>query len=242
MPDRLRALIVDDEPIARRTLRLLLESDPDVSLLGECADALDAAERLTRERPDVVFLDVQMPGVDGFELLERVGVETIPVVVFVTAHDRHAVRAFDVAATDFLLKPFDDDRFAATMRRVKAALGRPAPAGDGSATTFLRRFVVRAANRMTIVNAEEVDWIEAADYYACLHVGSKSYLVRQTMAELERGLDPAQFFRVHRSRILNLAHVAEVVMVAKGEYAAVTTGGTHVRIGRGRLDALQRRL
>jgi two-component system LytT family response regulator len=243
MPSPLRALVVDDEPIARRTLRLLLAQDPEVELIGEC-DAVEAAERIPRERPDLVFLDVQMPELDGFQLLERVGIETIPAVVFVTAYDRHALRAFDVAAADYLLKPFDDERFAATLRRVKTALAAArAEAGkDGTPTAFLRRFVVRNADRLVVVSADDVDWIEAADYYSCLHVGSKTHLVRQTMIELERRLDPRRFFRLHRSRIVNLERVREVVPLDKGEYVTVLTDGAQVRVGRGRLEELQRRL
>lgn len=238
MADRIRTLLVDDEPIARRTLRLLLEPDPDIEVIGEC-DGVGALERIPRDRPDLVFLDVQMPGVDGFDLLDRVGIETVPAVVFVTAHERHALRAFDVEAVDYLLKPFDDDRFATTLRRAKSALrGSAARAGE----TYLRRLVVRLADRTTVVNVDDVDWIEAADYYACLHAGGEAHLVRRTMADLERGLDPDRFFRVHRSAIVRLARVREVRADGAGEHAVVLHDGTTIRLAQGKVRELERKL
>jgi two-component system LytT family response regulator len=161
-----------------------------------------------------------MPELNGFELLGQVGIETVPAVVFVTAHDRHALKAFEVDAVDFLLKPFDDERFAAAMRRVRAALaGAAGPA-------YLRRFVVRTGERIAVLDAHSVDWIEAADYYASLHVGDRTYLVRQTMSELARALDPAQFFRLQRSAIVNLDRVREIAPLAGGEHAVVLADGT----------------
>jgi two-component system LytT family response regulator len=247
--DVIRALVVDDEPIARRTLRLLLERDPDIELIADC-DSTAAVPIIEEDRPDLLFVDVQMPGLDGFQLLERIGIETVPAVVFVTAFDQHALRAFEVAAVDYLLKPFDDERFAVTMRRVKSALASaPPPAAAREATAsgeglarYARRLVIRQGDRLTIVRVEDVDWIEAADYYACLHVGAKTHLLRQTMAELERSLDPARFFRLHRSAIVNLERIHELVPHTKGEYAAILEGGASLRVGRGRFEELQRRL
>ena len=244
MPSPIRALVVDDEPIARRTLRLLLAEDPDVELIGEC-EATEAARLIPEQRPDLLFLDVQMPELDGFSLLERVGIEAVPAVVFVTAHDRHALRAFDVDAVDFLLKPFDDRRFAEAMRRVKVALAgsRDNVAASGAgAKPYARRFVVRLAGRITVVQAADIDWIEAADYYACLHVGDKSYLLRQTMHDLEGSLDPAQFFRIHRSAIVNVDRVRDLVPGAGGQSATVCLDGARLRMARGRLSELRRRL
>lgn len=241
MADAIRALIVDDEPIARRTLRLLLEREEGFELIGAC-DGVEALAAIPRERPDLVFLDVGMPGVDGFELLERIGVETVPAVVFVTAHERHALRAFDVDAVDFLLKPFDDPRFATMLRRVRASLARGKPDAAGEAPRHLRRIVVRLGDRITVVNVDEIEWIESADYYACLHVGERTHLVRRTMADLDRGLDPRRFFRVHRSAIVHLARVRDVVGDAAGEHRVRLRGGASLPIARGRLRALQRRL
>jgi len=232
----IRTLIVDDEPIARRTLRLLLDPDPDIVVIGEC-DGVGALDLIPRERPALVFLDIQMPEIGGFDLLDRVGVETIPAVVFVTAHAQHALRAFDVDAVDYLLKPFDDRRFEATLRRVKASLAAGSAAGG-----HLRRLVVRLADRTTVVDVDDLDWIEAADYYACLHVGTDTHLVRRTMADLERALDPARFFRVHRSAIVNLARVRDVEGDGAGEHRVVLRDGTSLRLAHGRLRTLQQRL
>ena len=251
---KVRTLVVDDEPIARRTLCLLLARDPEVELVGAC-DAVAAIEVIPRERPDLLFLDIQMPELDGFGLLERVGVETVPAIVFVTAFEQHALRAFDVDAVDYLLKPFDDERFALALRRAKAALLRdgsapadPAPgavvaaAAIATAPSYLRRFVVRVGDRINLVRVADVDWVEAADYYARLHARKQTWLVRQSMGDLERDLDPAQFFRIHRSSIVNLDRIRELVPHFKGEYSVVMLDGTTLRMSRGRLDELQRRL
>ena len=246
MADPIRAVVVDDEPIARRTLRLMLAADPEVTLVAEC-DAAEAVDLIPRECPDLLFLDIHMPGLDGFELLERIGAGTVPAVVFVTAFDEHALRAFEVDAVDYLLKPFDDERFALTLRRVKAALARefsaagiPADAADAPAP--LRRFIIRTGDRLAVVRVEDVDWIEAADYYACLHAGTRTHLLRQTMSDLERQLDPRRFFRLYRSSIVNLERVRELVPDAEGGYAAVLADGVSLPVGRGRFESLRRRL
>jgi len=235
---RIRTLIVDDEPIARRTLRLLLAGDPDIELIGEC-DGVEAVALIENSHPDLLFLDVQMPELDGFQLLERVGIETVPSVVFVTAYGQHALRAFEVDAVDYLLKPFDDERFATTLRRVKSSLAQSAARAT---QCHLRRLVIRTAGRVLLVKVQDVDWIEAADYYARVHVGTKGYLIRQTMAELERSLDPAMFFRLHRSSIVNLDKIRELVPHFKGEYSVVLHSGASLRMTRGRFEELQRRL
>ena len=249
MARTIRAMVVDDEPLARRSLRQLLAADPEIEVVGE-HDGNEALAAIPRTQPDLLFLDVQMPGVDGFTLLERVGVETIPAVVFVTAWDEHALRAFEVDAVDYLLKPFDDARFQVALGRAKAAVregaaARAAPAappGDAVPARHLRRFVVRSGERIVVVKVEDVDWIEAADYYARLHVGSRTQLLRQTMGELETALDPAQFFRLNRSAIVNLDRIRELVPHFKGEYTTVLADGTRLRLARGRLDELRARL
>ncbi len=267
MNERIRVMVVDDEPIARRTLRLLIAADPDLELVAEC-DGVAALERIAEDPPDLLFLDVEMPEIDGFALLEKVGLERVPAVVFVTAYDQHALRAFEVDAADYLLKPFDDQRFAATLRRVKASLaqqraaavaaasgsatadaGAPAGAADGSTPDApLRRLLVPTSERMVVVPVEQIEWIEAADYYVRLHVVSsdrpagKPLLLRQSLAELERLLDPARFFRLHRSAIANLDRVRELLPSFRGQYVVVLQSGTRVRLGRGRLAELQRRL
>lgn len=238
MNRRIRTLIVDDEPIARRTLRLLLEKDPEIKLVGEC-DGVAAVAVIEKSRPDLLFLDIQMPELDGFQLLERIGIETVPAVVFVTAYGQHALRAFDVDAVDYLMKPFDDERFATTLRRVKSLLAQPA---EKTAPRYLRRLVIRTSSRILLVKVEDIDWIEAADYYARVHVGGKGYLIRQTMGDLEQALDPAMFFRLHRSGIVNLDKIRELVPHFKGEYTAVLQNGASLRMARGRFEELQRRL
>jgi len=233
---RIRTIVVDDEPIARLALRVLLERDPELELVAD-GDAVAAVGLVARERPDLLFLDVHMPVLDGFELLERIGVETVPAVVFVTAWDRHALRAFDVGAVDYLLKPFDDERFTLTLARVKQRL-----AGPATGTARVHRLMARAGDRVTMVDLEQVDWIEAADYYACLHVGTASHLVRRTMGDLEHLLDPARFFRLHRSAIVNLERVRELKPDGRGEPTAVLASGAVLRVGKGRVESLRRRL
>src|SRR5581483_4817228 len=173
-----KALIVDDEPLARHSIRLLLERDGEVEIAGECSGA-DAAALIARTRPDILFLDIQMPEVGGFELLEEIGLGAVPVVIFVTAYDHYAIQAFDAHGLDYLLKPFDDDRFLHALERAKTQLRT-----RGSAT-FAQRFLVRVRDRFVVVNTSEIDWIEAADYYVTLHAGGKSHLLRETMAAIE---------------------------------------------------------
>jgi two-component system LytT family response regulator len=241
--------IVDDEPLARAALRLSLAADPELVVVGDC-NGIDAPQLIEREQVELVFLDVQMPEVDGFAVLEALE-GPLPASVFVTAHDAYAVRAFEVHAIDYLLKPFDDARLATALARAKERLARPGEAGDQLVALLeerarrerqVERLLVRARGKVVAVRTQDIDWIEAADYYACLHVGGKTHLLRQTMAELERTLDPRQFFRLHRSAIVNLERIRELVPFSKGEYEAVLVGGGSVRVGRGRLEQLQRRL
>jgi two-component system LytT family response regulator len=243
----LRALIVDDEPLARTSIRLLLEEDGEVTVAGECSGG-DAAALIARTRPDILFLDVQMPDVDGFTLLEQIGTEAVPAVVFVTAYDRYALRAFDVHAVDYLLKPFDDERFARALARAKA-LARDHRRGEANEqlAALLRdraaaaqRFLVRVRDRSVVVRAEEIDWIEAADYYVTLHASGKAYLLREPIAELARTLDPNRFVRVHRSAIVNIDRVCEVHPLFRGDRTLVLTDGTRVRLSRARREAFER--
>jgi len=241
----LRALIVDDEPLARRLLRVLLERDPEIAVCGECA-GVEAVAEIARTRPDILFLDVQMPEVDGFEVLARIGTGDAPVVVFVTAHDQYAVRAFEVHALDYLLKPIDDARFADALARARSqALARRGGEGDPRLRALLddhaRRFLVRGHDRTVVVDVEEIDWIEAADYYATLHVGGgKTHLLRETLSTLERRLDPRRFFRVHRSAIVNLDRVREIHPLFRGDSELVLSDGARVRLSRTRRREFQR--
>ena len=226
-------MVVDDEPIARLALRVLLERDPEIELVAD-GDAAAAERLVPRERPELLFLDVHMPGLDGFELLERIGVETVPAVVFVTAWDRHAKRAFDVGAVDYLLKPFDDERFSLTLSRVKQRLDRSGPRADR-----LRRLMARTGDRVTMVDLDQVDWIEAADYYVQLHVGKKSYLLREPMRDLEARLDPRRFMRIHRSAIVAIDRVAELRPSAHGDHCVRLRDGTDLKLSRARRGRLR---
>jgi len=228
-----KALIVDDEPLARKSIRLLLERDGEVEVAGECS-GVDAAALIARTRPDIMFLDVQMPEVDGFDLLQQVGVDAVPVVVFVTAYDDYAVRAFEVHGLDYLLKPFDDARFAQALARAKEHVR-----GRGG-SPYAQRFLVRLREKFVVVNAADIDWIEAADYYVTLHAGGKGHLLRETMSALEKRLDPARFVRVHRSAIVNIDRVREIHPLFRGDCTLLLADGTQVKLSRARRDEFER--
>jgi two-component system LytT family response regulator len=242
--NRLRAVVVDDEPLARDTVRRLLERDPGVEVAG-LASGVDAVAMIERTSPDILFLDVQMPEVDGFDVLEAVGADAVPAIVFVTAYDEYAVRAFDVHAIDYLLKPFDDARFARALARAKERVLSGLPDARLAAllrqrSPYLRRFLVRKRDRVVVVAAEDVDWIEAADYYASLHVGDTAHLLRESLNELEQRLDPERFVRVHRSAIVNVARVREIHPLFHGDGALVLAGGARVKLSRARRDQFER--
>jgi two-component system, LytTR family, response regulator len=240
----IRALIVDDEPLARETLRILLQRDPEIAIAGECS-GVDAVAMIEETRPDLLFLDVQMPEVGGFDVLESVGADAVPVIVFVTAYDRYALRAFDVHALDYLLKPFDDRRFDETLRRAKEHLRargvdqRLVALLEERTAPYVRRFVVRLRDKVIFVNADDVDWIEAADDYVQLHAGGKTHLLRERIAELEQRLDPEQFIRVHRSAIVNLERVRELHPLFRGDSILVLSDGSRVRLARARREQFE---
>jgi two-component system, LytTR family, response regulator len=245
----LRALVVDDEPLARESLRLMIGRHDDFKVVGECS-GVEAPSLITEIKPDVLFLDIQMPELDGFGVLEAVGVDAVPAVVFVTAYDTYALKAFDVHALDYLLKPFDDSRFSATLQRVKDRLRSKQESSADRLVAMLedrektlryaRRFLVRVREKVVVVKTEDIDWIEAADYYASIHTASNSYLLRETMAELERRLDPERFFRVHRSAIVNLDRVREVHPLFRGDCTLVLSNGAQVKLSRTRRDEFER--
>jgi len=233
---RIRALIVDDEPIARRGIRKQLETQRDVEIVGECSNGLDAVAAIQDLSPNLVFLDVQMPEMDGFEVIDAVGPENMPAVVFVTAYDKYALRAFDVHAVDYLLKPFDHERFRSALDHATAAL-EPRASGDleerirrlleahRSARKHLDRLVVRSAGRIFFLDVAEIDFIEAADNYVDLHTGKRSHLIRQTLGHLEERLDPGQFVRIRHSTIVNLRKIKELRPSPGGEYEVVLVTG-----------------
>jgi two-component system LytT family response regulator len=230
-----RVLIVDDEPLARESIRVLLERDAEIEIVGECSGA-DAAAVVAKTRPHIMFLDVQMPEIDGFDLLGQIGERAVPAVVFVTAYDAFAVKAFEVQALDYLLKPFDDARFLRTLDRAKQRVVAPPPKTE----MYRRRFLVRVQERIVVVNASDIDWIEAADYYVTIHAGGRTYLLREPLADLEKSLDPAVFFRVHRSAIVNIGRIREIHPLFRGDSVLVLHDGAQVKLSRSRRDEFER--
>jgi two-component system LytT family response regulator len=247
---RIRTLIVDDEPLARQRLRALLEDDPDIDILGECGDGKQALAELRQQRPDLVFLDVQMPVLDGFGVLEELAGAVMPVVIFVTAHDRYALKAFEVHALDYLLKPFDRDRFGAALTRAKTQVhqGRTGALDERlldllqsvpSRRALTERLVVKSGGRVTFVRIEDIDWIEAAANYVRLHVGKENHLLRESMSGLEGKLDTARFVRIHRSTIVNIERIRELQPAFHGDYVIILQDGTELALSRGCRDKLE---
>jgi two-component system LytT family response regulator len=236
---KIRALVVDDEPLARQRVRLLLGEEPDVEVIGESGDGFDAVEQIQATKPDLVFLDVQMPEMDGFEALRQVPQPLLPVVIFTTAHDQHALRAFEVNALDYLLKPFKPARFKEAVQRARdlitnkhaglavanacgllALLGQtPAPAGQ------LTRLAVKTPGKVTFVELEHIQAIEAAGKYAVVHVGKQNHVLRETMSSLASHLPPQKFLRISRSVIVNLDQIQELQPTFKGENLVVLKNG-----------------
>jgi two-component system LytT family response regulator len=242
----LRVLIVDDESLARRKLRLFLSEVEGVSEVAECASGMEALAFIRREHPDLLFLDVRMPGIDGFDVLRQIRGDHVPDVVFVTAHDKYAVQAFEVEALDFLLKPFDRERFGIALdrawRRIAAATAksgmgvREIAAGQGDP----RRIVVRSGGRILPLLVEKIEWIESADNYVRLHTAQQTYEVRETLASLQRRLDPRQFLRIHRCALVNVDALIDILPLLHGEYEARLKSGQSLRVGRTRRVALRR--
>ncbi|MBZ4396442.1 LytTR family DNA-binding domain-containing protein [Myxococcus faecalis] len=235
-----RTLIVDDEPLARERLRTLLASETDLHPVVECGDGQEALELLARERPALVFLDVEMPERDGFGVLAELGQAAPPVVVFVTAWPQHALRAFDAAAVDYLLKPFTVERFRRTLTRVRERL--TAPPGDLRQQLQrmfqelkpepTERLVVKSATRTLLVPVEDLDWVESAGNYVTLHVGTQTHLLRETMAELEGRLPARRFARVHRSALVNVDRIVSLTPTLSGDHRLVLKDGQELTLSR----------
>jgi len=241
----LRTVVVEDERLARRKLVMLLATEPGVELVGECGTAEDAVNLLRAERPDLVFLDIQLPGMDGFEVLQHAGLENVGHVVVVTAHDRYALKAFDVAAIDYLLKPYDRTRLRQTLARVQGRgtsdlhvrlLALAERLGAGSER--LHRLVIREGERIRFLDVGSVDWFESADNYVKVRVGVAEHLVRTTLQRLEQRLDPARFIRIHRRLIVNLDRVREGRLGVRGDYEVVLQDGKVLPVGRRYRDRL----
>lgn len=253
----IRTLIVDDEPLGRQRIRHLLDAEDDVTVIDECANGEEAVTAIERHTPDLVFLDVQMPVLDGFAVLEAVGAAPMPVVIFVTAYDQYALQAFDVHALDYLLKPFDRERFQKALdrarvhlrrqdsdarnQRLQALLSDYQTEAPPTAATYLKRLAVKTGGQVFFLNVEEIEWIEAAGNYAGLHVKEKTHLIRETMSDLEARLDPELFLRIHRSTIVNLDRIKALAPVSNGEYVLTLHDGTRLpssRSYRARVQAL----
>jgi two-component system LytT family response regulator len=239
----LTTLIVDDEPLAREGLRALLSKDPEVSAIREARDGREAVTAIRESSPDLVFLDVQMPEMDGFAVIRKIGSEHMPAVVFVTAHDQYAIQAFEINALDYLLKPVIEERFVRALARAKNHI-RANVAADtnrqiiglletiAAPRSYVKRLAVRSAGKIVFVDLEEVDWIGAAENYVELHVGRASHLLHVTMNHLEKSLDPEIFLRVHRSIIVNLGRIKSLQSGAHGEYVITLQDGARLQSGR----------
>ncbi len=262
--EKIRTIIVDDEPLAREGIRLLVGNDPQIEVVGECSTGQEAATKIQCLSPDLVFLDVQMPEMNGFEALARVGAEQMPTIVFVTAYDQYALKAFEAQALDYLLKPFSDERFYKTLARAKSQLEQRKAKEENrnlqalleqyqidqnstaqettlrsGASRHLDRLIIKSGGHIAFLDIDEIDWIEAADYCVLLHVGWKSHLLRERLTELESKLDPQKFLRIHRSTIVNIARIRELQGRSSGSYDVMLRDGTKLRLSRRRREILQ---
>jgi two-component system, LytTR family, response regulator len=249
---RIRAVVVDDEELGRDRLQSLLGEQADVEIIGVCADGASAVETIEREQPDLVFLDVQMPGMDGFEVIENLDPARLPAVVFVTAHDGHAIRAFEIHALDFLLKPFDQTRFEKALERARSQItAKQGQVIDSRLVSLLEelreerkypeRLIVKSSGRVFFVRAEEIDWVEASGNYVKVHTKTDAHLLRESMKNMEVKLDPKTFVRIHRSAIVNIDRIKELEPWFHGEYIVIMRDGTRLtasRVFSDRLSAL----
>jgi two-component system LytT family response regulator len=264
----IRALIVDDESLAREALLVMLNDDPEMEVIGECRNGKEAVTVIRQQSPDVVFLDIQMPEMDGFQVVEEVGAKRMPVTVFVTAYDKYALRAFEAHALDYLLKPFDHDRFNTALQRAKSFVQQQ-KLGEISESLFavlqdmklktgespseadnrkperaaqkepIDRVVIKSSGRIYFLKIEEIDWVEGAGDYLNLHSGSQTHLIRETMGNFQAKLDPRKFLRIHRSTIVNIERIKDIRPLFKGEYVVTLTSGKSLKSSRGYRHELQ---
>jgi len=254
---KIRTLIVDDEPLARQNLRALLKDDSDIEIIAECGSGHEAVRVIQTKSPDLLFLDIQMPEMSGFDVLKSIDTERIPAIIFVTAFDQYALKAFDAHALDYLLKPFADARFEQALRRAKTLVEQreinnlsrklfalledhDAPrAAHSERANYLTRLMIKSASRVFFLKTDEIDWIGADDYYVKLHVGRKTHLLRETMNELETKLDPEKFLRIHRSTIVNIDRIKEMHPHFNGDYIILLHDGTELKLSRSRREQAQ---
>lgn len=243
MKKKIRVLIVDDEPLARRRLAKLLSEDAEVEIVGECANGRDAIAAIEAQQPDLLFLDVQMPEIDGFAVLAAIDEAQMPLVIFVTAFDQYAVRAFEVHAVDYLLKPFDRARFAGAFeqakRRLQSERGEQMSARTlalleelKAQNQYLERLIIKSGGRVFFIKSDDIDWIEAEGKYVRLHVGKESHLLREAISSLESRLDPKKFLRIHRSNIVNIECIKELEPWFHNEYRVILRDGTKLMMSR----------
>ena len=270
MNRKIRALVVDDESLAREALLVMLDDDPEIEAV-ECRNGREAVAAIREQSPDVVFLDIQMPEMDGFQVIEEVGAARMPVTVFVTAYDKHALRAFEAHALDYLLKPFDHDRFNTALQRAKTFV-RQQKLGEISESLFavlqglrsktgespsdadnrkperanhqgpINRVSIKSGGRIYFLKTEEIDWVEGAGDYLTLHSGSRTHLIRETMGNFHAKLDPQKFLRIHRSTIVNVERIKDIRPLYKGDYAITLTSGVGLKASRGYRHELQQLL
>jgi two-component system LytT family response regulator len=249
--DRITACIVDDEPLARTRIKTLLEDDAEIEVVAVCANGIEAVDSIKKLQPELLFLDIQMPKVDGFDVLQQLNASQIPVIIFVTAYDEFAVKAFEVHAIDYLLKPFDKRRFDLALERAKKSIK-----SDKSETmsnnieslidtmdrssSYVSRVIVKQSGRVLFIDVKDIDWIEAAGNYVEIHSRDKSYLIRETMNNMDQKLDPDQFSRIHRSTIVNIDRVQELQSWFHGDYQVLLESGTKLTMSRNYRDLLDR--
>jgi len=246
---QIRALIADDEPLARKFIRRMLKDDRDVQVVGECSNGKEAVAMIRKQNPDVVFLDVQMPEMDGFAVLETIGIERLPEIIFATAYEQYAIRAFELHALDYLLKPFDQARFKEAIKHAKERFRSVRQDGGQMQISalletiknkpqYLDRLVIKAGGRITFLSTDEINWIEADDKYVHLHTAKISPMVRQTLSAMETQLDPGKFRRIHRSVIVNVERIRELQPLFSGEYSILLEDGTKLTLSRNYKDKL----
>ena len=245
----IRALIADDEALARKFIRRMLKDNHDIEIVAECSNGKDAVAMIRKQNPDVVFLDVQMPEMDGFAVLESIGVDQLPEIIFTTAYEQYAIRAFELHALDYLLKPFDQARFKDAIQHAKERL-RSQRQKDGrlqmsallesikNKPQYLERLVIKTGGRITFLSTDEINWIEADDKYVHLHTGKVSPMVRQTLNAMEAQLDPRKFSRIHRSAIVNVERIKELQPLFSGEHSILLEDGTKLTLSRSYKDKL----
>lgn len=266
MNQKIRAIIADDELLARKALKAMLRDDPEMEVVAECHNGMEAVTAIRQQSPDIVFLDIQMPEMDGFQVIEEIGAGRMPITVFVTAYDKHALRAFEAHALDYLLKPFDHDRFNTALQRAKTFV-RQQKLGEINESLFavlkdlkpksnelpsetdqsiqkepIDRVVLKSGGRIYFLKTEEIDWVEGTSNYLTLHTAGGTHLIRETMGDFHARLDPKKFLRIHRSTIVNIERIKDLQPLFKGEYIVSLTGGQRLRSSRGYRHELQQLL